>query len=135
MKIYIASSWRNQHAVEMLTEILRSKGHIVSSFIEQNYESGFGAEKGTSIEAWIASESGQRSFDFDTNAARESDLIIYISTSGKDAAVELGIAYASGVVIYGLYAKGEDFGLMRKVVTTWFDRYQDLLSQIDKIKI
>lgn len=71
MKIYIASSWRNQHAVEMLTEILRSKDHIVASFIEQNYESGFGAEKGTSIDAWINSESGQKAFEYDTDAARK----------------------------------------------------------------
>ena len=35
MKIYIASSWKNQHAVEMLTDILRYKGHDVVSFVEK----------------------------------------------------------------------------------------------------
>ncbi len=34
MKIYIASSWRNQHAVEMLTSMLRVRGHEVLSFVE-----------------------------------------------------------------------------------------------------
>ena len=29
MTIYIASSWRNQHAVEMLTALLRERGHTV----------------------------------------------------------------------------------------------------------
>lgn len=37
MNIYIASSWKNQHAVEMMTALLREKGHTVLSFIENNY--------------------------------------------------------------------------------------------------
>jgi hypothetical protein len=133
MKIYIASSWRNQHAVEMLTALLREKGHIVISFIEQNYAHGFGATKGYSMDEWIASESGQKSFNYDTDAASHSDLIIYISPSGKDAAVELGIAYSNRVLIFGLFAKGEDLGLMRKVVSRWFERYPDMMTEIDKL--
>lgn len=35
MKIYIASSWKNQHAVEMLTDRLREIGHEVISFVEK----------------------------------------------------------------------------------------------------
>lgn len=37
MKIYIASSWKNVHAVEMLTTLLRNRGHEVLSFVENNY--------------------------------------------------------------------------------------------------
>jgi len=37
MKIYIASSWKNQHGVEMLTALLREKGHVVVSWVENNY--------------------------------------------------------------------------------------------------
>jgi hypothetical protein len=37
MKIYIASSWKNQHAVEMLTALLRDRGHEVLSFVENNH--------------------------------------------------------------------------------------------------
>ena len=29
MKIYIASSWKNQHAVQMMTALLRERGHEV----------------------------------------------------------------------------------------------------------
>lgn len=36
MKVYIASSWKNQHAVEMLTEKLRERGCEVLSFVENN---------------------------------------------------------------------------------------------------
>lgn len=39
MKIYIASSWKNQHGVEMLTKLLREKNHTVVSLNEiENYE-------------------------------------------------------------------------------------------------
>lgn len=32
----------------------------------------------------------------------------------------------------GLTAKGEDFGLMRKMFDAWFERYTDLLIFIEK---
>lgn len=34
MNIYIISSWKNQHAVELLTSKLREQGHDVKSFVE-----------------------------------------------------------------------------------------------------
>ena len=37
MKIYIASSWKNQHAVEMFSRLLRERGHEVVSFVEENF--------------------------------------------------------------------------------------------------
>lgn len=35
MRIYIASSWKNQHAVEMLTDYLEARGHEVISFVRK----------------------------------------------------------------------------------------------------
>jgi hypothetical protein len=35
MKIYIAASWKHQHAVEMLTVLLRERNHEVLSFVEK----------------------------------------------------------------------------------------------------
>jgi len=132
MKIYIASSWKNQHAVEMLTSLLREEGHEVASFVENNYEEGFGAAKGIPFEEWIHTPSAELAFTYDTSSAATSDLTIYISPSGKDAAAEVGIAWANKKPVLGLYAKGEDFGLMRKMVTVWFDRYPDLLNMIKR---
>lgn len=45
-KIYIAASWKHEHAVEMLTALLRQKGHEVLSFVENNHGEGHGAELG-----------------------------------------------------------------------------------------
>ena len=132
MKIYIASSWKNQHTVEMLTSLLRDKGHEVLSFVENNYGEGHSAKKPMDFENWILTEQADNSFEYDTSGAKYSDLMIYISPSGKDAAAECGIAWAMDIPILGLYAKGEDFGLMRKMMTRWYERYTDLLSDIDE---
>lgn len=132
MKIYIASSWKNQHAVEMLTAKLRRRNHEVLSFVESNYESGFGAYKGIDFDKWMRTPYAEKAFEFNTTGAAKSDLVIYIGISGKDAAAEVGIAWGAGVPIIGLYAKGEDFGLMRKLIGKWFERYYDLLLYVEE---
>lgn len=133
MKIYIASSWKNQHGVEMLTSLLRSKGHEVVSWIENNYGEGFAYSQIKSFEAWVQTTEASKAFKFDTDGAIKSDLCIYYGPAGKDAAAEVGMAYASGTPILGLLAKGEDFGLMRKMMLRWFDRYEDLVTEVERM--
>jgi len=133
MKIYIASSWRNQHAVEMLTKLLREKKHEVLSFVENNYsENNNHGTKNFDFEKWVNSKQSDKSFKYDTNGATKCNLFIYISPAGKDAAAQCGMAWARGIPMLGLYAKGEDFGLMRKMFTGWFERYDELLNVIEK---
>jgi hypothetical protein len=139
MKIYIASSWKNQHAVELLTEKLRDDGHKVLSFVENNHgeQSGHTAMKdGVPIdfEDWIWSDRGKDSFDYDTSGAIGSDIVIYIGPSGIDAWAEIGAAWASGQpIILGLWAKGEQVGLMRRMMCQWFSDYKELLLYIKAI--
>lgn len=129
MKIYIASSWKNQHGVEMLTALLREQGHEVVSFVE--FESGYSALYYENFEKWVNSEGGALCFTHDTSGAMESDLVIYYAPSGKDAVAECGMAYAKGVPIIGLYAKGEDLGLMRRMIN-WYYNYRDLLLAVSE---
>ena len=129
MKIYIASSWKNKHTVEMLTTLLRGRNHEVLSFVENE-----GLENVKRFEEWVNTPDADQCFEFDTNGATKSDLVIYISPSGKDAAAEVGAAWASGITILGLFAKGEDFGLMRKMISQWFDSYTYMLQIIDRFK-
>jgi hypothetical protein len=131
MRIYIASSWKNQHAVEMLTEKLRGMGHEVLSFVENNYGEGHSAIKPMPFEEWIKTEKANNSFLYDTMGATGSDLVVYVGPSGKDAAAEVGAAWSANVRVVGLWAKGEDFGLMRKMISPWFEHYRDLLSFIE----
>lgn len=129
MKIYIASSWKNQHAVELLTQQLRLYGHEVLSFVEKavNDESRTGIK--FDFEEWIYSDDGMEKFKFDIEGATTSDLVIYIGPAGTDAWAEVGAAYGSGIPVFGLYAKGEPSGLMRHMVK-WFTNYRDILHGI-----
>jgi len=133
MNIYIASSWKNQHAVEMLTELLRKEGHEILSFVENNYGEGHSSKKPMEFEQWVQTPQADKSFKYDTDGATKSDLVIYISPSGKDAAAEVGMAWASGVQIIGLHAKGEDFGLMRKTIYPWFERYTEVVEFVTSL--
>jgi hypothetical protein len=130
MRIYIASSWKNQHAVELLTAKLREQGHFVISWIENNYEEDHGPDKPFDFEQWVRTPSADHSFEFDTLGAAHCDLFIYMSPGGKDAAAECGIAYSSPSkpAMWALWAKGEDFGLMRKMFQRWFTRVDELLE-------
>ena len=134
MKIYIAASWKNQHAVEMLTGYLRDSGNEVLSFIENNHLEGHGAEKPIPFHEWLETEQADQSFQYDTESIRKSDLVIYISPSGADAWAEVGLAHGLEKDIYGLCAKGEQIGLMRKMVDYWFDDYRTLLKAVKGLK-
>lgn len=126
MKVYIASSWKNQHAVEMLTDLLEDCNHEVACFVRNSYQE----RDCPDFEKWVNTEKAQKCFEYDVNGATKSDVVVYISPSGTDAWAEVGAAWASGVPIIGLYAKGEPSGLMRKMVTVWLDDYRDVPAQV-----
>jgi len=134
MKIYIASSWKNELAVTLLTERLRGLGHEVVSWIENNYKEGFGVEKGMDFEEWVWGKKADNCFVFDINGATESNLVIYVGPSGTDAWAEVGVAYQAGVPVFGLWAKGEPAGLMRRMVT-WCENSDDLFGRICRLAV
>lgn len=131
MKVYIASSWKNQHAVEMLTALLRDlPGVEVLSFVENNFGEGHGPDKPINFEEWVKTPAADRSFVYDSRGATKADLMIYVGPSGTDAWAEVGMAWASNIPVYGLWAKGEQAGLMRKLVSKWFTRWPELMSAV-----
>lgn len=127
MKVYIASSWKNVHGVEMLTKELRNIGYEVISWVENRFVKG--EEHG---EVDFVGPLWERQFQFDTDGARMADVFIYYGPAGCDAAVELGLAWMQRIadedmysgnpraLIVGLWAKGDPLGLMRKCVDIWF---------------
>lgn len=133
MEIYIASSWKNQHAVELLTVELRRRGHTVYSFVEKAVESEGRDCLEFDVEGWIASKAGEEKFHYDTFWAQHADLVVYIGPSGTDAWAEVGAAWARGVRVLGLWAKGEPAGLMRRMVE-WQESVHELLALVDGIK-
>lgn len=138
MKICIASSWKNQHAVELITAGLRDRGHEVLSFVENNHGEQAGhlaTENGKpqAFEEWVWSERGAKSFAYDTDGATTAELVIYVGPSGCDAWAEVGAAWSRGVPIIGLAAKGEQVGLMRRMVI-WYQNVRELWQAIDGLK-
>lgn len=133
MNVYIASSWKNQHAVEMLTALLRDRGSKVKSFVEQEGSAGHFAK--LPFDEWVDSSDGAECFEYDTSGATDSDLVIYIGPSGIDAWAEVGAAWSRGVPIIGLWGKGEQVGLMRRMVSKWYPNYRSLLMDVGAMNI
>ncbi len=138
-RIYICASWKHEHDVRMLTDCLRDRGYEILSFVENKHGEQAGhvavGEDGKSVplDEWIWSERGGASFEFDTNSATGADCVIYIGPSGTDAWAEIGAAWASGVPILALHAKGEQSGLMRRMATQWYSDHRTLLDDLDKL--
>ena len=132
MIVYIASSWKNQHAVEMMTDLLEGRGHEVLCFVRQEHAPS--QKQRVTFEKWVRSDDAAACFTYDTVGATQSDVVLYISPSGTDAWAEVGAAWAAKVPIVGLWAKEEQAGLMRYMVTTWCDEYKAALDKIDSLK-
>lgn len=116
----------------MLTTLLRDKGHEVISWIENCSVEG---DPDFVFEKWVGTPDADHCFIFDTDGATKSDLVIYYGPAGKDACCEVGAAWASQVPVFGLYAKGEDLGLMRKMISTWCLSYQHLIIEVDALQV
>jgi hypothetical protein len=130
MRIYIAASWKHQHAVEMLSELLENRGHRILSWLREGRpEEAFLSR--LDLERFIGSEEGKRVFEFCSSSVTGCDLVIYLGPSGCDAWAEVGAAYGSGVPILGLLAKSEDVGLMRHMIRSWHSSVDDLLQAVE----
>jgi hypothetical protein len=133
MRIYIAASWKHQHAVEMLTALLEERGHRILSWLREGRpEEAFLSR--LDLEHFIHSEEGRRVFEFCSSAATGCDLVIYIGPSGCDAWAEVGAAYGRNVPILGLLAKSEDVGLMRLMIRSWHNSVEDLMREVEKLE-
>ena len=131
MKIYIASSWKNHHAVEMLSRLLEEKNHVIVSFVREGVKPNEVDEFG-GFDAWVWSDNGEEKFLFDMSGAMMSDLVIYIGPSGTDAWAEVGAAWASKVPVYGITGKGEPSGLTRRMIQ-WCDDIDHLISSVEAL--
>lgn len=131
MKIYIAASWKHQHAVEMLTLRLEEAGHEILSWLREGRpEEAFLSRR--ELEHFIYSAEGRRVFEFCAGAATGCDLVIYLGPSGCDAWAEVGAAFGRGVPVLGLLAKSEDVGLMRLMIRSWHSSVTELLEEVEK---
>lgn len=111
MNIYIASSFRNRHAVELLQTRLRGQGHTMLDWLRlaPPLPPGLTPEE---RRAALDTDKHREVFSFCAAACANADLVIYLGPSGQDAACEAGMAFASGVPVAALYSPLEAPGAM-----------------------
>lgn len=131
MRIYIASSFRNLHAVQLLTASLKKEGHVVEDWtkLAPPVPAGLLPEE---AKALLDSDERGDIFAFCSGACTYVDILIYVGPAGQDAACEVGLAAASGVPIFGLSGPLERPGLiLAGLVTKWFDSSDELLQAVN----
>lgn len=119
MKIYIASSWKNQKAVIALAEYLERYGFEVDAFCRSNnkryafhwselVDDEDDLANYDAIEM-LADTRTQRAFKEDRKWLDWSDCVIMLMPCGRSSHLEAGYAKGQGklLYIYGAFPKGE----------------------------
>jgi hypothetical protein len=107
MKVYVASSWRNQYQPEVVA-LLRQDGHDVYDFKDAQ---GFQwSEVDPEWQQWspqkylegLRHPRAERGFNRDMTALRACDVCVYVMPCGPSASMEMGWAVAAGkhVIVY-----------------------------------
>ena len=132
LDIYIASSFRNLHLVHSL--IHHFKDDRLVHFLDWSKESTPPPKLNTEEKRrWFDSDKGGEIFTFCKDSVINADLVIYLGDSGKDACLELGMAYASNIPIIGLAGKLETTGLMLNgAVDLWVESFEELINEMDQ---
>ena len=146
MKIYLASSWKNQESVLEMAELLRLEGHLVDAFCEEenrvsfNWSELFGImdREGVDVTELNAKDMMnhwrvQVAFKVDKKYLDWSDAVIMLLPCGRSAHLEAGYAVGRGKKLYivGGFEKGE-FDVMYGFADSMYDysEMQDLLIEL-----
>lgn len=134
MRVYIASSFRQLHAVQALRELLISDGHSIIDWTVKAppLPAGLSAQERRTF--YDTDESGDL-YDFCARASGAfgrgpgADVVIYFGPAGQDAACEVGMAAASGILTLGVASDLEEPGLiLSRAVRFWCDNVSQLRS-------
>lgn len=119
MKIYIASSWKNQKRVLMLAERLEQEGFEVDAFCratDKRFAFHWSEFVDDEVEllkydaiSFINDLKVQRAFREDKSWLDWADTVVMLMPCGKSSHLEAGYAVGQGkrLFIYGFFPKGE----------------------------
>ncbi len=125
MKIYICTSTKNLGLYRRLRDELAPTLHFLFDWTPLL------PPPGQDFELRKDDDPQGNIFDYCSRACASADLIVYIGPSGMDASFELGIAYASGVPVWGVGGPEERPGLMiRGGVSRWFPTVEELVLEL-----
>ena len=115
MKIYIASSWKNEVNIRDLADLLRSWGHEVDCFCDESTGrfvfcySEIDNYKDLDAISFLKVEEPQKAFKQDKEMIDWADVVVMVLPCGKSSHLEAGYAVGSGkkLFILGEFPKGE----------------------------
>lgn len=137
MKIYVATSWRNNYQ-QVIVNLLREDGHEVYDFRD---EEGFHwTEVDPDWQSWptdvprylagLKHARAEQGFNRDMDALRACEVCVYVMPCGPSASMEMGWAKGAGKVVYVYVPELREADLMVKMadlVTNDFGKIRDLL--------
>jgi hypothetical protein len=140
MKIYVASSWRNEYQPAVV-ELCKATGHHVYDFRNPPYRAGFGWEQiaggwrswttGDYIDA-LNHPLAVEGFRSDKAGMDWADMGILVLPSGRSAHTEAGWMQGRGMPVYVFTPGTNEPELMYKIfcgiIATWDDLRLKLLS-------
>lgn len=134
MNIYIASSARNLHGVQLLRDALIARGHKILDWTALAPPLPDHLSPEERRQALDSDERGEI-FDFCRRACLEADAMVYLGPAGQDAACEVGMAHAAGVPTIGLAAPTEKPGLiLNRAISYWAADVHICLDIVDQIQ-
>ncbi len=116
MRVYVASSWRNNVYPEVL-EVLRQAGHEVYDFRHQGGSDWNPAEiTSDELFSYLDHPKVKSIFKKDMDALEESDAVVCVLPCGRSAHLELGYGIGAGKRTVLLWHDGDAPDIMHKAV-------------------
>lgn len=134
-KIYVASSWRNEHQQEVV-KVLRELRHEVYDFKNPEGKTGFQwSEIDKDWQNWTTEQYrealehpvAQAGFESDFNAMNWADVCVLVLPSGRSANTEAGWMAGAGKRVFVYSPKREEPELMYKLYDAIFCNMVELI--------
>lgn len=131
MKVYVASSWRNEVYPEVV-EVLRQAGHEVYDFRYQG-SSGWNPTEMTSGELFdfLDHPKVHSIFQRDMDALVASDAVVCVLPCGRSAHLELGYGIGAGKRTVLLWHDGDAPDIMHKAVDAIVFEVSDIAGALE----
>ena len=140
MKIYVASSWRNEERQQAVVKALRAVGHEVYDFrnprpgnhgfswsaIDSNWKSWTAAEQIAAYDHELA----VLGLDLDFSAMHWADACVMVQPCGRSAALELGWSIGAKKLTAVLMSEGQEPELMIRLADVLVTSIDDLIASI-----